>query len=204
MTPCDMPYWSSRLSPYRTAFRKNPARAARFREQALGRWPMVLASSDGSMSQKSNQEIITQRLVGEAPFPFRRDVVIATKFGSKIENGKSTGLNSRPEHIRQVAEESLKRLRSESIDLFYQHRFDPTVQVEDVAGTVKDLIQQGKVKHFGLCVVVCELPAPEVSAQSWKRCKRSIEKKERSHGIYQARKQRNGRISNMSRVHGIR
>ena len=76
---------------------------------------------------------------------------------SNIENGKSTGLNSRPEHILQVAEESLKRLKSESIDLFYQHRFDPNVPIEDVAGTVKDLIQQGKVKHFGLC---------EVSAQT--------------------------------------
>jgi aryl-alcohol dehydrogenase-like predicted oxidoreductase len=81
------------------------------------------------------------------------EVVIATKFGSNIENGKSTGLNSRPEHILQVAEESLKRLKSESIDLFYQHRFDPNVPIEDVAGTVKDLIQQGKVKHFGLCEV---------------------------------------------------
>src|SRR3984957_10329981 len=94
-----------------------------------------------------------EELVGEALFPFRKDVVIATKFGSKIENGKSTGLNSRPEHIRQVAEESLKRLKSESIDLFYQHRFDPNVPIEDVAETVKDLIQQGKVKHFGLCEV---------------------------------------------------
>ena len=84
-------------------------------------------------------------------------MVIATKFGSNIENGKSTGLNNRPEHILQVAEESLKRLKSESIDLFYQHRFDPNVPIEDVAGTVKDLIQQGKVKHFGLC---------EVSAQT--------------------------------------
>jgi aryl-alcohol dehydrogenase-like predicted oxidoreductase len=96
---------------------------------------------------------INEELVGEALFPFRKEVVIATKFGSKIENGKSTGLNSRPEHILQVAEESLKRLKSESIDLFYQHRFDPNVPVEDVAGTVKDLIQRGKVKHFGLCEV---------------------------------------------------
>jgi diketogulonate reductase-like aldo/keto reductase len=96
---------------------------------------------------------VNEELVGEALFPFRKDVVIATKFGSNIENGKSTGLNSRPERIRQVAEESLKRLKSESIDLFYQHRFDPNVPIEDVAGTVKDLIQQGKVKHFGLCEV---------------------------------------------------
>ena len=96
---------------------------------------------------------INEELVGEALFPFRQEVVIATKFGSNIESGKPTGLNSRPEHIRQVAEESLKRLKSESIDLFYQHRFDPNVPIEDVAGTVKDLIRQGKVKHFGLCEV---------------------------------------------------
>jgi aryl-alcohol dehydrogenase-like predicted oxidoreductase len=99
---------------------------------------------------------INEELVGEALFPFRKEVVIATKFGSNIENGKSTGLNSRPEHIRQVAEESLKRLKSESIDLFYQHRFDPSVPIEDVAETVKDLIQQGKVRHFGLCEVSAE------------------------------------------------
>src|SRR6201985_236354 len=96
---------------------------------------------------------INEELVGEALSPFRKQVVIATKFGSNFENGKATGLDSRPEHIRQVAEESLKRLKSESIDLFYQHRFDPNVPIEDVAGTVKDLIQQGKVKHFGLCEV---------------------------------------------------
>jgi aryl-alcohol dehydrogenase-like predicted oxidoreductase len=99
---------------------------------------------------------INEELVGEALFPFRKEVVIATKFGSNIENGKSTGLNSRPEHILKVAEDSLKRLKSESIDLFYQHRFDPSVPIEDVAGTVKDLIQQGKVKHFGLCEVSAE------------------------------------------------
>src|SRR6516162_4381747 len=96
---------------------------------------------------------INEELVGEALFPFRSEVVIATKFGSNFENGKPTGLNSRPERIRQVAEESLKRLKSESIDLFYQHRLDPNVPIEDVAGTVNDLIQQGKVKHFGLCEV---------------------------------------------------
>jgi aryl-alcohol dehydrogenase-like predicted oxidoreductase len=94
---------------------------------------------------------INEELVGEALFPFRKEVIVATKFGSDIENGKSVGLNSRPEHIRQVAEESLKRLKSESIDLFYQHRLDPSVPIEDVAGAVKDLIRQGKVKHFGLC-----------------------------------------------------
>jgi aryl-alcohol dehydrogenase-like predicted oxidoreductase len=96
---------------------------------------------------------INEELVGEALFPFRKEVVIATKFGFNFENGKSMGLNSRPESIRQVAEESLKRLKSERIDIFYQHRSDPNVPIEDVAGTVKDLIRQGKVKHFGLCEV---------------------------------------------------
>ncbi|HKW31504.1 MAG TPA: aldo/keto reductase [Candidatus Acidoferrum sp.] len=89
-------------------------------------------------------------LVGEALAPFRRQVVIATKFGFKIENGKQAGLDSRPAHIKDVAEASLKRLKTDVIDLFYQHRVDPDVPIEDVAGAVKDLIQQGKVKHFGL------------------------------------------------------
>jgi aryl-alcohol dehydrogenase-like predicted oxidoreductase len=89
-------------------------------------------------------------LVGEALAPFRSQVVIATKFGFKIVDGKQAGLDSRPEHIKQVAEASLKRLKIETIDLFYQHRVDPDVPIEDVAGTVKDLIQAGKVKHFGL------------------------------------------------------
>jgi aryl-alcohol dehydrogenase-like predicted oxidoreductase len=96
---------------------------------------------------------INEDLLGEALLPFREEVVIATKFGHNFENGNPTGLNSRPERIRQVAEESLKRLKSTSIDLFYQHRFDPDVPIEEVAGTVKDLIGQGKVKHFGLCEV---------------------------------------------------
>lgn len=91
-----------------------------------------------------------EELVGEALAPFREDSVIATKFGWKIEGGKNVGLDSRPEHIREVAEASLRRLKIETIDLFYQHRVDPEVPIEDVAGTVKDLIQQGKVKHFGL------------------------------------------------------
>jgi aryl-alcohol dehydrogenase-like predicted oxidoreductase len=91
-----------------------------------------------------------EELVGEALAPFRSNVVIATKFGFKIENGKQAGLDSRPEHIKEVAEASLKRLRTDVIDLFYQHRVDPDVPIEDVAGAVKDLIQQGKVKHFGL------------------------------------------------------
>src|SRR3954464_4620761 len=89
-------------------------------------------------------------LVGEALEPFRNQVAIATKFGFKIENGKQAGLDSRPEHIKEVADSSLKRLNTDRIDLFYQHRVDPEVPIEDVAGAVKDLIQAGKVKHFGL------------------------------------------------------
>jgi aryl-alcohol dehydrogenase-like predicted oxidoreductase len=93
-----------------------------------------------------------EELVGEALAPFRGKVWIATKFGFKIDpnTGKQAGLDSRPEHIKEVAEGSLKRLRTEVIDLFYQHRVDPNVPIEDVAGAVKELIQQGKVKHFGL------------------------------------------------------
>ena len=92
-----------------------------------------------------------EELVGEALVPFRSQVAIATKFGFKIDaNGKQAGLDSRPEHIKEVANASLKRLKTDVIDLFYQHRVDPNVPIEDVAGAVKDLIQQGKVKHFGL------------------------------------------------------
>ena len=93
-----------------------------------------------------------EELVGEALAPFRDQVVIATKFGFDIdlETGRQQGMNSRPEHIRRVADASLKRLGVDVIDLFYQHRVDPAVPIEDVAGTVKDLIQQGKVRHFGL------------------------------------------------------
>jgi aryl-alcohol dehydrogenase-like predicted oxidoreductase len=91
-----------------------------------------------------------EEVVGEALAPFRNQVAIATKFGFKIENGKSTGLDSRPENIKAVAEASLKRLRTDVIDLFYQHRVDPNVPIEDVAGAVKDLIKEGKAKHFGL------------------------------------------------------
>ncbi len=95
---------------------------------------------------------INEELVGEALAPFREQVVIATKFGFKLDphTGKQAGLDSRPEHIKQVAEGSLKRLKVDAVDLFYQHRVDPDVPIEDVAGAVKDLIQQGKVKHFGL------------------------------------------------------
>jgi len=91
-----------------------------------------------------------EELVGEALAAVREQVVIATKFGFKIENGKQAGLDSRPEHIKEVAEASLKRLRTDRIDLFYQHRVDPNVPIEDVAGAVKELIREGKVKHFGL------------------------------------------------------
>jgi aryl-alcohol dehydrogenase-like predicted oxidoreductase len=91
-----------------------------------------------------------EELVGEALGPFQGKVAIATKFGFKFEDGKQAGLDSRPEHIKEAAEASLKRLKVESIDLLYQHRVDPSVPIEDVAGAVKDLIQQGKVKHFGL------------------------------------------------------
>jgi aryl-alcohol dehydrogenase-like predicted oxidoreductase len=93
-----------------------------------------------------------EELVGEALAPLREQLVIATKFGFKIDahSGKQAGLDSRPQHIKEVAEASLKRLKTDTIDLFYQHRVDPDVPIEDVAGTVKDLIRQGKVKHFGL------------------------------------------------------
>src|SRR4030088_2127059 len=92
-----------------------------------------------------------EELVGEALAPVRANVVIATKFGFQFdEAGKQAGLNSQPEHIKQVAESSLKRLKTDVIDLFYQHRVDPDVPIEDVAGAVKNLIQEGKVKHFGL------------------------------------------------------
>jgi len=91
-----------------------------------------------------------EELVGEALAPFHGKVAVATKFGFKMEAGKQTGLDSRPEHIREVADASLKRLKLESIDLFYQHRVDLAVPIEEVAGAVKRLIQEGKVKHFGL------------------------------------------------------
>lgn len=107
-----------------------------------------------------------EELVGEAVSPFRDKVVIATKFGFNIVNGRQAGTNSRPEHIRKVVEESLKRLKTDYIDLLYQHRVDPNVPIEDVAGTVKDLIKEGKVKYFGLseagpcpCRTTCYCPA---------------------------------------------
>jgi len=92
-----------------------------------------------------------EQLVGEALAPVRSQVILATKFGFKLdENGQTIGVDSRPEHIKNVVEASLQRLRTDTIDLLYQHRVDPAVPIEDVAGTVKELIEQGKVKHFGL------------------------------------------------------
>jgi aryl-alcohol dehydrogenase-like predicted oxidoreductase len=94
---------------------------------------------------------VNEELVGEALFPLRDQVVIATKFGFQFDaDGQQTGLNSRPEHIKEAAEGSLRRLGVETIDLYYQHRVDPDVPIEDVAGAVKELIQEGKVKHFGM------------------------------------------------------
>jgi aryl-alcohol dehydrogenase-like predicted oxidoreductase len=107
--------------------------------------------------------LVNEELVGEALVPFRKKVVIATKFGWEAnpnDGGKWNALNSRPEHIKQVAEGSLKRLKVDAIDLFYQHRVDLNVPIEDVAGAVKDLIREGKVKHFGLS---------EASAQTIRR-----------------------------------
>lgn len=93
---------------------------------------------------------INEELVGEALQPLRKEILICSKFGFNIQNGQMAGLNSKPAHIRTVVEQSLKRLRTDHIDLLYQHRVDPAVPIEDVAGTVKDLIKEGKVKNFGL------------------------------------------------------
>src|ERR1700758_1861 len=118
--------------------------------------PVIRAAVERGVTFFDTAEVygpfINEELVGEALAPFREQVVIATKFGFKLDpnTGKQAGMDSRPEHIREVAEASLKRLRVEVIDLLYQHRVDPDVPIEDVAGTVKDLIHEGKVKHFGL------------------------------------------------------
>src|SRR6201984_2881010 len=107
--------------------------------------------------------LLNEELVGEALAPFRGKVVIATKFGWEAnpdDGGKWSALDRRPEHIKQVCEDSLKRLKIDAIDLFYQHRVDLNVPIEEVAGAVKDLIREGKVKHFGLC---------EASAQTLRR-----------------------------------
>jgi aryl-alcohol dehydrogenase-like predicted oxidoreductase len=115
---------------------------------------VIRAAVDGGVTFFDTAEVYgpftNEEVVGEALAPVRDQVVIATKFGFRFENGKQAGLDSRPEHIREVADASLKRLRTERIDLFYQHRVDPEVPIEDVAGAVKDLIREGKVKHFGM------------------------------------------------------
>jgi aryl-alcohol dehydrogenase-like predicted oxidoreductase len=115
---------------------------------------IIRAAVDGGVTFFDTAEaygpFANEELVGQALGPVRDQVVIATKFGFKFENGKQAGLDSRPSHIREVAEASLKRLNIDRIDLFYQHRVDPDVPIEDVAGAVNDLIREGKVKHFGL------------------------------------------------------
>jgi aryl-alcohol dehydrogenase-like predicted oxidoreductase len=115
---------------------------------------IIRAAVDGGVTFFDTAEaygpFTNEELVGEALGPVRDQVVMATKFGFKFEGGKQAGLDSRPAHIREVADASLKRLKTDRIDLFYQHRVDPNVPIEDVAGAVKDLIREGKVKHFGL------------------------------------------------------
>src|SRR5512136_1035277 len=121
------------------------------REEGIG---IIRAAVEGGVTFFDTAEaygpFANEGLVGEALGPVRDQVVIATKFGFKFEGGKQAGLDSRPAHIREVAEASLKRLKTDRIDLLYQHRVDPEVPIEDVAGAVKDLIREGKVKHFGL------------------------------------------------------
>src|SRR5919108_6073259 len=115
---------------------------------------IIRAAVDGGVTFFDTAEaygpFANEEIVGEALAPVRDQVVIATKFGFKFEDGKQAGLDSRPAHIKAVAEASLKRLKTDRIDLFYQHRVDPDVPIEDVAGAVQDLIREGKVKHFGL------------------------------------------------------
>jgi aryl-alcohol dehydrogenase-like predicted oxidoreductase len=115
---------------------------------------IIRAAVDGGVTFFDSAEaygpFTNEELVGEALGPVRDQVVIATKFGFKFDGGKQAGLDSRPAHIREVADASLKRLKTDRIDLLYQHRVDPTVPIEDVAGAVKDLIREGKVGHFGL------------------------------------------------------
>jgi aryl-alcohol dehydrogenase-like predicted oxidoreductase len=115
---------------------------------------VIRAAVDGGVTFFDTAEVYgpftNEEVVGEALAPVRDQVVIATKFGFRIENGQQAGLDSRPEHIREVADASLKRLGTDRIDLFYQHRVDPDVPIEEVAGAVQDLVREGKVKHFGL------------------------------------------------------
>jgi aryl-alcohol dehydrogenase-like predicted oxidoreductase len=115
---------------------------------------IIRAAFDGGVTFFDTAEaygpFTNEEVVGQALGPVRDQVVMATKFGFKFQDGKPAGLDSRPAHIREVAEASLKRLNTDRIDLLYQHRVDPDVPIEDVAGTVKDLIREGKVQHFGL------------------------------------------------------
>ena len=121
------------------------------REQAID---LIRAAVDRGVTFFDTAQVYgpftNEEVVGEALAPFRDRVVIATKFGFNFVDGQTQGLNSRPDAIRKTTEDSLKRLRTDRIDLYYQHRVDPNVPIEDVAGTVKDLIREGKVKHFGL------------------------------------------------------
>ncbi len=116
--------------------------------------PVIQAAVEQGVTFFDTAEVygpfINEELVGEALAPYKDKVVIATKFGFNIQDGKMMGVNSRPDNIRRVADASLKRLRVDAIDLFYQHRVDQNVPIEEVAGTVNDLIAEGKVKHFGL------------------------------------------------------
>src|SRR5438067_13432370 len=115
---------------------------------------IIRAAVDGGITFFDTAEAYgpyaNEELVGDALTPVRDQVVIATKFGFKFEDGKQAGLDSRPARIREAADGSLERLKTDRIDLFYQHRVDPSVPIEDVAGAVKDLVREGKVKHFGL------------------------------------------------------
>ncbi|HEY3780371.1 MAG TPA: aldo/keto reductase [Fimbriimonadaceae bacterium] len=124
---------------------------AKSKEEAI---PVIRGAVDLGVTFFDTAEVygpfINEELVGEALAPYRDNVVIATKFGFNIVDGKSSGVNSKPAHIKEVVEASLRRLNTDRIDLLYQHRVDPEVPIEDVAGTVKELIQTGKVKHFGL------------------------------------------------------
>jgi aryl-alcohol dehydrogenase-like predicted oxidoreductase len=124
---------------------------AKSREEGIA---IIRAAVDGGVTFFDTAEVYgpfaNEELVGEALGPFRDELVIATKFGFRIQDGRQVGVDSRPAHIREVAEASLKRLKTDRIDLLYQHRVDPDVPIEEVAGTVKELIQEGKVKHFGL------------------------------------------------------
>jgi aryl-alcohol dehydrogenase-like predicted oxidoreductase len=160
---------------YNYAYKSSKKKIRKQRPGSIGSWSWLYGNEHGYGPAHDKQEMIklihaayekgvtffdsaeaygpfiNEELLGEALAPFRDKVVIATKFGFKFSpDGGQSGMDSRPEHVKEVAEASLKRLKTDVIDLFYQHRVDPDVPIEDVAGAVKDLIQEGKVKHFGL------------------------------------------------------